>query len=279
VPELASYSKPPVAEVALAVQFEPGTLTALDVATFRESIREAFPKYEEQIARPPMEEIFDPVIGGLPFRVELLNAPAIPRVWFLNEDGSRLVQLQSDFLAVNWRLPPDGEGEYPRYETLRDELEQYLTTLNEILQREGRSTIRPNWCEVTYINLIPPGESEKSRPSLHEVLTVLSRHQGDFLPDPEDTLLRERYLIPGDDEQPRGRLTVEASPGFRNVDRVPIWSLTFTSRLRALPDGDALEALNLGRQWAVRAFMELISPEMQSQWGLEKRGDESESSS
>jgi uncharacterized protein (TIGR04255 family) len=279
VSELASYSRPPVAEVALAVQFDPGTLTALDVATFRESIRNDFPKYEEQMARPPMEEVFDPVIGGPQFRVELLNAPAIPRIWFLNEDGSRLVQLQSDFLAVNWRLPPEGEGEYPRYETLLAELEQYLAMLNEILQHEGRSTIRPNWCEATYINVIPPAGSENSRPPLHEVLTVLSRHQGDFLPDPEDTVLRERFLIPSEDaDQPRGRLTVEAAPGFRNVDRVPIWSLTFTSRLRALTDGDALEALNLGHQWAVRAFMELISPEMQSQWGLEK-GDAPDTSS
>jgi uncharacterized protein (TIGR04255 family) len=272
VSDLASYSRPPVIEVALAVQFEPGTLSGLDAATFRGSIRETYPKYEEQPARPPVEEVFDPVIAAIPFRFEVLDAPQMHRVWFLNEDGSRLVQLQSDLLAVNWRRLTEGD-EYPRYETLRADLEQYLGVLNDILQAEGRDTIRPNWCEVTYINQVAPEAPENPRPPLEHLLTVLSRPEGEFLPAPEDAFLRERFVIPGDDG-PRGRLIVEAAPGYRNVDRVSIWNFTFTSRVRAVAEGDAgtLEALDLGREWAVRAFTEVISPEMQSQWGLQDEG-------
>jgi uncharacterized protein (TIGR04255 family) len=272
VSDLASFSRPPVIEVALAVQFDPGTLTALDAATFRGGIRESYPKFEEQPARPPVEEIFDPVVAGIPFRFEVMNAPQMNRAWFLSEDGLRLVQLQSDLLAVNWRRLRE-DAEYPRYETLRTELEQHLRALNEILQTEGRGSIRPNWCEVTYINQVAPDQPDSPRPPLEQVLTVFSRPEGEFLPEPEDVFVRLRFVIPGDDD-PRGRFIVEAAPGYRNEDRVPIWNLTFTSRVRAVAEADtaAMEALDLGHKWAVQAFAEVISPEMQSQWGRENGG-------
>ena len=271
VSDIVHYSRPPVIEVALAVQFKPGTLTALDAATFRGSIRDTYPTYEEQPPRPPVEEVFDPVIGGIPFRFEVVDAPQMNRVWFLTEDGSRLVQLQSDLLAVNWRRLNEGD-EYPHYGVLRADLEQYLKALNGILEEEGRESIRPNWCEVTYIDHIAPEEPEGPRPPLEQVLTAFSRPEGDFLPEPEDAFVRERFVISAGD-QPRGRLIVEAAPGYRNVDRVPIWSLTFTSRLMAVAEGGAgaLDALDLGREWAVNAFMELTSAEMQSKWGLEAK--------
>lgn len=269
--DLASYSRPPVVEVALAVQFEPATVTTLDVGMFREGIRSEFPAYEEQPARPPMEEVFKPIIGGAPFRVEMIAAPPMSRFWFLTEEGSRLIQLQSDLLAVNWRHLPEG-GEYPRYVTLRKEIAQHLDALQRILEEEDRPGVRPNWCEVTYINHVTPESPSESRPPLEEILTIISPPRGEqFLPPPEDVVVRQRFLIDGDEQ--RGRLTLEAAPAYRNVDSVPIWSITFTSRLRARGEGldSALEALDKGREWAVKGFMEVISPEMQAKWGLEKR--------
>src|SRR5205085_2262693 len=113
-------------------------------------------------------------------------------------------------------------------------------------------------------NQVAPDSPEHPRPPLEQVLTVFSRPRGEFLPDPEDALTRLRFVIPGDGD-PRGRLIVEALPGYRNEDRVPIWNLTFTSRLRVVDEGEAgaLEALNLGREWAVQSFTEVITPEMQ----------------
>jgi uncharacterized protein (TIGR04255 family) len=277
VPDLASYSRSPVVEVALAVQFEPGTVTTLDVAAFRASIRSDFPRYEEQPARPPIEEVFETVPAGIPFRFEMLTAPPMSRFWFLSEEGSRLVQLQSDLLAVNWRLLPEG-GNYPRYEVLRGEIERHLQSIDAIVQMEGRPALRPNWCEVTYINHVAPNRADEDRPPLEDVLAIVAPPRSErFLPPPEDFVIRQRFLI-GGDEKPRGRLTVDAASAVRNVDAVPIWALTFTSRVRALEGGlkDALEALDLGREWAVRGFEDLISQEMQQEWGLRKKGSEAD---
>lgn len=271
VSDLPSYSRAPVVEVALAVQYELGTVDFLDVANFRSRIRSDFPRSEEQPARPAMEEVFDPVIGALPFRLEMLAAPPMPRYWFLSEDGSRLVQLQHDLLAVNWRHLPEGD-EYPRYESLRGEIERHLRTLDAVLSEEGKAGVRPNWCEVTYINHVVPEEPGGDRPPLEEVLTIISPPRGErFLPAPEDVVVRQRFRIPGADASPRGRLMVEAEPATRNADRVPIWVITFVARLRAAGEGleGALAALDEGREWAVRGFEEVISPEMQSQWGRE----------
>jgi uncharacterized protein (TIGR04255 family) len=263
-------------EVALAVQFDPGTVTSLDVATFRTSIRSEFPKYEEQPPRPPVEENFEPIIGGIPFQFEVVAAPPMPRFWFLSEEGSRLVQLQSDLLAVNWRSVPEG-GDYPRYGNLRSEVGDHFAALDEIVKQEGRPGLRPNWCEVTYINHVTPVGTDENRPRLEDVLTTIVPPKGEgFLPPAEDVVVRQRFLIDGD-EKPRGRLIVEATPAFRNVDRVSIWAISFTSHVRAVGEGldAALEALDTGREWAVRGFGEMISPEMQSQWGLDEEGDDS----
>lgn len=273
VVELPNYSRPPVVEVALAVQFDADTVDSLVAGTFRAQVRGEFPGYEEQPARPPMEEVFEPQIGGPPFRVEMLSGAPKPRLWFLRDEGARLVQLQHDLIAVNWR-DLTGSDDYTRYESLRSEVKQHLATLDKILEEEGRSPVRPNWCEVTYINHVLPEEAE-DRPSLERVLTVVSPPSSTrFLRQPEDILVRERFLIEGSDSKPRGRLTLEAIPAFRNEDRVPIWVITLTSRVRAVEEGleGALEALDLGREWAVRGFDDVTTPEMQSQWGREERG-------
>lgn len=265
--------QPPVVEVALAVQFEPGTVRSLDAAMFRARIQDKFPTYEEQPPRPPMEEAFETQIGGMPFRLEMIQGLPTPRYWFLSESGSRLVQLQADLLAENWRYLSDGD-EYQRYESLRDDLEAHATILGEILEEEGRPPMRPNWCEVTYINHVPAEAPDDSLPPLEDVLTIVSRPRGDRLPPPEDTYLRQRFLIDGTEKPPRGRLTLEVAPAFRNVDRVPIWAITFTSRVRSVNGGvkNVIEALDLGREWANRGFAEVTSPEMQSQWGLKQGG-------
>ena len=101
--------------------------------------------------------------------------PALPpyRLWFLSATGARLVQLQADLLALNWRRTVEDvvvDDDYPRYTTLRA---ISRTTFNFSIRQHWRGVVGPllpNWCEVTYINQISPLGPDKGRPKLSDVL-------------------------------------------------------------------------------------------------------------
>lgn len=268
--ELPTFRKPPVVEVALAVQWEAPRLDALQIATFGHAVHDDYPIREEQVARPPMQEEFGIPERALPFQLEVLDRPPSQRFWFLTKDGSRLIQLQADLVAVNWRRTLEG-GEYPRYPALREEARDSLERIQALLKDEEAAPLKPNWCEVTYINHIAPSSEENERPPLHRVLVGVAPSQSSVLASPEDRQLIERFVI-RDGDEPAGRVHVSALPAFRTEDRTPIYVLTLTARLRARATDveGALTALDRGRELLDHAFVEMTTPEMHQRWELQE---------
>ena len=133
--------------------------------------------------------------------------PSTPRLWLLSEDGSRLIQLQSDLIAYNWRRSPEGvplEESYPRYTHLRGEFAQHIGRLAELAAEEDEHALLPNWCEVTYINHIGGKESGAERPPLRDLLRGVDLPaRGGFLPESEeDAQVALRFIIPSDSGPP-----------------------------------------------------------------------------
>jgi uncharacterized protein (TIGR04255 family) len=267
---LPTFRNPPVVEVALAVQWEAPRLDALQVAEFGQRVRERYPLREEQIARPPMQEEFGVPQRPLPFQLEVLDRPPSQRFWFLTSDGSHLIQLQTDLVAVNWRRTAEG-ADYPRYPALREEAFGALEHIQAILKEEGAEPLKPNWCEVNYTNHIGPLPGESDRPPLHRVLaSVAPPPKSTALPLPEDRQLIERFVI-GEDDERVGRVHVGAIPAYRTEDRTPIYVLTLTARLRPRPpdqEGTFL-ALDRGRELLDHAFVEMTTSDMHTLWDLD----------
>jgi len=264
---ILDFARPPVAEVALAIQFDAPRIDTLDVAALRTRMKDKLPKSLEQPSRPPLEERFDEGPQSMPFRFEMLDALPMPRFWFLSEDDSRLAQVQHDLLAYNWRRMVDG-AEYPHYRTLRADFVELLRAAEEILLDAGKSALRTNWCEVTYLNHVAAAPDGST--SLEEVVVLAgSLPEDSFLPPPEDAQLGARFRILND-EQPIGRLIVNALPAFRTSDARPIWSLNLTAKVRAAEPAlnHALDALDLAHEWVVRGFRDVTTPRMHQEWGL-----------
>ena len=269
--EPPTFRKPPVVEVALAVQWDAPRFDALQIAEFGRRLHDRYPTREEQVARPPMQEEFGLPERPLQFQLEILDRPPSQRFWFLTTDGSHLIQVQADLVAVNWRRTLDG-SDYPRYPALREQARESLDVIEAILKDEGSTPLKPSWCEVTYINHIAPsGGDETERPPLHRVLVGIASPQSSVLPPPEDRQLIDRFVI-RDNDHPAGRVHVSAVPAFRTEDRTPIYVLTLTARLRAKsPDVEgAWGALDRGRELLDRAFMEMTTPEMHQRWELQE---------
>lgn len=269
-PPLPDFKDPPLVEVALGIQFDPLIgLDVLQMGRLWSAFLHDYPKHELHPMLAAQFETFErPVLEELMFPLGLDSVPA--RCWFLSSDETALVQVQADRFILNWRQK-GGTGTYPRYEVMRQLLEQALMKFRAFLQAESLGDIIPNQCEVTYVNHMEQGKGW-TKPS--EVAAAFPGFSGqwssEFLPDPEDVRAALRFVIPGlGQELPMGRLHAQIEPRYRRDDNAPLLALTLTARTRPL-DKDlagALSSLDLGREWIVRGFAALTSESMHRVWG------------
>jgi uncharacterized protein (TIGR04255 family) len=267
-PTFPDFDAPPLVETVLGIQFEPlFGLDLLELGRLWARLRDTYPKHEihpilaaqfETFERPVLEELLLP-LG--------LNAPPA-RCWFLTPDDTELVQVQPDRFLLNWRKR-SGKGDYPRYEAMRARLLQALAKFQAFVESESLGEIAPNQCEVTYVNHMEQGKGWTAPSDVARVFPGFSgRWSAGFLPDPEDVRAALRFVIPGPDGKPIGRLHAQLEPRYRRQDGAPLLALTLTARLRPMTAdlAGAVDSLNLGREWIVRGFTSLTSKGMHDLW-------------
>jgi uncharacterized protein (TIGR04255 family) len=269
-PGLPDFSNPPVVEVALSVQFERLTeLHAAHLGLVWRLFKDRFPKTEEH---PPREVVSEPFGVFTPprVRIQLEKGMPIPRVWFLNERGTELIQLQQNCFVHNWRKMRVPEEVYPRYESIRSTFSEELHIFLRFVEQEHLGKVVPMQCEITYVNHIFPGQGWDSFGQVERILAPWSgKHSDPFLPEPEDVRAAIRYLIPGVAGKPVGRLHVEFLPAVDLKTQGQLLVLRLTAR--GTPDSeqieDVLAFLDRGREWIVRGFAAITTPNMHRAWG------------
>ncbi len=269
---LPDFADPPVAEVALAVQFEPlADLRTPQIGLLWNKFRDRFPQFEEHPLLDPIMERFgvkQPPRASVQF--EMVRKPPVQRCWFLNKSGTELVQVQQDRFAHNWRKVGDGD-EYPRYEHVRDTFKNELGAFERFLGTEKVGDLMPNQCEVTYVNHIVADEGWKNHGELAQVLTLFGgKCSEEFLPDLEEARVSGSYVIPGDGGQPPlGRLRFSIDPVYLRESGQPMFLLNLVARGR--PDGEGVDGvlrfLDTAREWIVRGFAAITTPNMHEVWG------------
>lgn len=269
---LPDFSRPPVAEVVLSVAFSP--VEGLDLIhlglLWSEVFSHRFPIVREQPRwEMPREQFGSGGFLSAP-SFEILPGIPTPRVWLEDEGGKELIQIQRDWFGRNWRKREEADV-YPRYPQLREPFQGDLRAFVEFVESKGLGKFVPEQCEVTYINHIVPGKVWQSHKELPQVLALADRPEGEaFLSDPEQMRVGASYLIAGEDAaNPVGRLHVTTEPAFRRTDESPMLVLTLTAR--GLPLGEGVEGvmgfLDLGREWVVRGFADVTTPQMHEEWG------------
>jgi uncharacterized protein (TIGR04255 family) len=255
----------------LSIQFAPLTnLKSVHIGLFWERIRSEYPNVSEQGAIQPVFETF-----GIPspqpqlVQVETLLSPPLPRYWFERPNSGDLLQLQQDRILHNWRQQSDNSRIYPRYETVKTTFEKELELFQKWLSEEGIGELRPNQCEVTYINFIPLPKDDSSHSSIENITPLWA---GKFFDTPPNKLERvhiQTTFLFFLDEKPAGRVYANFQPAFLQSDRTPIIRLEVTARGR--PKGetvaDALLFFDVEREQVVRTFAAVTTSEMHKLWG------------
>jgi len=266
-----NFERPPVIEVAIGVQFETLPLTTAHLGVLWQDYREKLPKLREVA---PLEGVVE--------RFGVRQRPARPRiafvehttnrVWFLSEAEDELVQAQADRFIYNWRAAKERDGrEYPRFEAVEAGFLSAFETLGAFLARNDLDEPNITQCEVTYVNHILPAEDVwHTHAEAGRAVTLVSEtNRFFFLPTAEDIRASARFLIRAPDENVAGRLHIELEPRYFVEDDTPLLLLKLTAR--GAPLGKGLEGARdffaIGREWIVRGFADITSPEMHRIWG------------
>ncbi|MEX0866920.1 MAG: TIGR04255 family protein [Pirellulales bacterium] len=267
---LPNFDKPPLFEVALAVQFQPlENFKSAHLGLLWERYRDEFPLIEEHCLLEPQFERFGiRRTSTVPFKLEMMDRPPTPRCWFVKENGSQLIQVQRDRFIHNWRKRGE-EANYPRYEAIRDLFEKELVEFASFVAEESLGPLEFNQCEITYVNEIEPNSVWCEHSQLNRILTVFSDDSGEQeLPKLENANLRVRFLLEGDDGKPIGRLHVNVEPRHRADSGKPIYFMTLTARgaPKTSDVNGLMHFLDYGRQVVVKSFASLTSKEMHGTW-------------
>lgn len=265
---IVDFRRPPVAEVALAVQFaEPVTDDTTTLSKFWPTVLVNFPNVEPRPPLPPLTETFEvPAAPSISFQV--LGGPQASRYWFLGVEGNELVQVQPDRFGYNWKKGPTDATTYPRYPYVRARFESVFSIFVDTLHQLGKA-VRPIWCEVTYINPVAFGSPGEPRPDLSTVLRRLVPYESQLLPQLDNTILADRFLLVRDGA-PFGRFYLTADAAYTD-DR----SLGYNLTLRMIgqpqsPDlAGVLDVFDEGRCLIVNTFRDITTPEMHEEWGLD----------
>jgi uncharacterized protein (TIGR04255 family) len=254
--DLPDFDDPPVAEVVLGARFTtPDKLRVFHIGAYRDLIKGDFPGFQEH---PPLPARDEPGLRLVP------GPPPLPRSWFLDESGNKLIQLQTDRFIHNWRKVT-GEETYPRYESIREEFVSRWGEFLSFLEAHGLATPTVTECELTYVNHIPDSTYRSETGEMPALFTFLSAHAAPSVCSGLESLeCSLRYSLPGDP----GHLEVALGSAVRAHDQAEILRLDFSVRgpLRDPQTTGMAEWFDRARETVVRSFMELTTEQAHRWW-------------
>jgi uncharacterized protein (TIGR04255 family) len=270
--DLPDFERPPVDEVVLSVQFASlPALRSVHIGLFWARMRQEYPSVSEQ---PPLQanfETFGSTIPNVPrlFQLETLLSSQMPRYWFEGADGIHLLQLQQDRIIHNWRKR-SADQTYPRYEAIRERFIADIDRFLDFLDVEKLGEVKPNQCEVTYINTIELPNEENPYRHLEKITPLWQgRLSEDYAFEIEGAMTNVRFVLTDNQKNPIGRAHIAFTPAVLTYNNKPVIRLEIT--VRGKPKDESIsEALNLldeERKGVVRLFAAATTPEMWRTWG------------
>lgn len=271
---LPDFSNPPINEVLLSVQFEPlQSLVVPEIGLLWQHYGDKFNHVEQHPPIEPIIERYGVREPRSPFpKLELVSGSSLlPRIWFLSESKSELLQIQQDRFIRNWRKISVDES-YPRYENcIRPRFLEDFEDFKGFINDNNLGEIDVNQCEISYINHIYSDDVWQSHSEIGKIFNIWdSVFEERFNFEIQDAKLHFRCILRDDEGVFIGRVHVDAQPAFRANDDKPMFVLTLTARGRPLSndiDG-IMKFMDIGRENIVQIFSDITSDEIHKAWEI-----------
>jgi uncharacterized protein (TIGR04255 family) len=139
-----TYSNPPVIETSVGVEFSPISGWNMNhFGLYQSLIREQYPGFETMA---PLS-----LRPGVTFQIN----PAVPKVraFYVDQTGTRLLQVQDDLFFTNWRKASDST-EYPRYAELRTTFLEYWEGFKKFVHDNNIAVGAVVGYQLLYVNIV-----------------------------------------------------------------------------------------------------------------------------
>ena len=228
--QLPEFRSPPVIEVVFGVQFEEvASFSSVHFGEFWQRVKQTYPNVEDHA---PLADVFEvegrgsrqvagpsPAALQAPGAVIPLEQPPLRRVFYVDESGNYLLQLQPTRFLANWRKKSDGDP-YPRFPAVKKRFATGWKSLLKFLADAHVGTPKVNHYELTYINHILEEACEPFPAGIEHFLPVFawgSAQSTRFLEKPGAMNLMFQFALP----HGKGALQVTVNHGIRRSDRRP----------------------------------------------------------
>ncbi|MGB7414719.1 MAG: TIGR04255 family protein [Thermosynechococcaceae cyanobacterium] len=256
---LPIYEKPPITEVACSILFpQIVNMRSPHIGLLWQRFQAEYPICEDVAPITSRLEVFGSQKGEA--KLELSNLPPLPRVWFISEDNTRLVQVQRDRFIYNWRKA-NSDSKYPRYSYLIQSFQSHLEEFDSFLRDANLEPVQPIQYELTYVNQIPQGESwstfediGKFFPDIHWK-TSSSR----FLEKPQSISWSTVFELP----DKVGRLYASVKPGHSDEKLVISFELTVRGIGNYKSKDQLQDWFDIAHESIVCSFADLTHEEVQ----------------
>lgn len=250
---LPDYRNPPLVEVAIGCSFAPLDAFKLPhVGEYWALIKGEYPECEQM---PPI---------GEPHRISDNWPSPFPRIWFVGQDESQLIQLQNGRFICNWRKRTE-EADYPRYPALIEKFWDTFSGFRDFVKGEELGRVNIQECELTYTNHIFYDELLSTPAEIAELFPDFAwQCRGErFLPAPGPQSWRLRFELPDD----AGMLRVDLKHAKRQSDERPLFVLQLSARGlgEAENDEDVRDWYDMSHEWVVKGFADLSSDRAQKE--------------
>ena len=153
-----SFESPPVSEVVCGVQFSDlEGWSTVHFGGFWSDVSDRYPKSEDH---PPVARVS---LDTLPeFQPQFSILPPLRRVFFVDQVGNYLIQVQNNRLLHNWRKVKDDDI-YPRFPVAYSKFKSAWLDFNRFLDSAKLAPPKLDFYELTYVNHITEQGAEFPR--------------------------------------------------------------------------------------------------------------------
>jgi uncharacterized protein (TIGR04255 family) len=244
-----TFDNPPVSEVVLGRTFLPRPDFLLPYyGAFWERVKKRFPRTEH--AAP----IFDGNMGSDPY--------FLPRVWFVAEDATTLLQLQNDRLHFNWRQM-DGAQKYVRFPRIQRECLDVWAAFEEFVLEMTDQALQPQQAELSYVNIITVNGAVDTVDLFERAIKDYKcDHKDRFLPRPKNVNYSQSFSLPSGKDM----LNVSIAPVRKKGSNSPALRLNLTVNGPCGAEDTFEDWSQTSHDFLVQAFKDLTTPIMHEQW-------------
>lgn len=224
--EKLHFDRPPVDEVVLSVLFEPlYRLLAPHLGDiWKEYKRDGFVDIGEHPPVIPAVEKFPNPTKRPELRI---NVTDLPRLWFIHEDDSQIIQVQRDRFTFNWRRTTP-EQQYPGFSVILNCFQVFYNRFCQIISRLEAGTVTPSQFELTYIDQLFQGTDWDTLDSIGKIYNIFvdSQPSNSFWSGAESMILRTSFPV----ADLNGRLHLTISNRIKKVGGQQTLQTEFTLR-------------------------------------------------